>query len=123
MKSQLKKVLKYLTPDNGKEVLNPEPLHVTLNIEQDDPIEVRIKKLIASERMRDYAEKTGMDTIDEASDFDVGGADEIVTGYEAVMMADEYIANTPEQAPDAVPDTETSTPTVDETKTPEEATK
>ena len=73
----------------GQEVCDPTPLAVELGIEPEDPIELRIQKFFASERMKNHAEQAGFETIDESNDFFVGGEDEIVTPYEAVMMIDE----------------------------------
>jgi hypothetical protein len=62
------------------------------------------------------AEKAGLETIDDANDFDVGGEDEILTGYEAIVMADDHLIENPveESTPDA-----SEPPSEDVSDTPE----
>jgi hypothetical protein len=79
----------------GQEVPDPVPLFVELGLEPEDPIEERIRRIVGSQMFATAAEKAGLETIDDANDFDVGGEDEILTGYEAIVMADDHLIENP----------------------------
>lgn len=53
------------------EKLDPVPFKTTILLEGPTPIEVRLRNLIQSERMADFARKMGVETWEESNDFDV----------------------------------------------------
>lgn len=74
----------------GQEVLSDVPKAIELGIKPEDPIEVRINKLFASQRAEAMFRNTGFETLEEANDFDVNGEEELLSPYEHVMMVDEF---------------------------------
>jgi hypothetical protein len=73
----------------GQEVPDSVPLSVQLDLETEEPIEVRVAKMLNSERMKQALITNDIETVDESNDFDVNGEDEIITAYETVMLIDE----------------------------------
>lgn len=61
----------YLTKD-GAERPDPTPVAPPIGHRPSDPLHLRIRQMIISEKLRLEAEAAGMETLDEADDFDVG---------------------------------------------------
>lgn len=55
----------------GKEYPNPVPLEPPIGYIQQEPLHVQIRRMVLSERMAQEADAAGMDTPEEADDFDV----------------------------------------------------
>lgn len=61
----------YLTKD-GAERPDPTPMAPPIGYKPSDPLHKRIREMILSEKLRLEAAAAGMETLDEADDFDVG---------------------------------------------------
>lgn len=61
----------YLTKD-GAERPDPTPMAPPIGWKPSDPLHKRIREMIISEKLRLEAAAAGMETLDEADDFDVG---------------------------------------------------
>lgn len=71
----------YLTKD-GAERPNPTPMAPPIGWKPSDPLHKRIREMIISERLRQEAAAAGMETLDEADDFDVGDDYDPASPYE-----------------------------------------
>lgn len=70
--AKLKKCGKYdEVPRVSVEKLDPTPLKTKILLDGPIPIELRLRELIQSERMAQYARQQGVETFEEANDFDI----------------------------------------------------
>lgn len=95
---QLKSIRRAYLDDDGKELLNPVPLHVHLGLKRPPTLREQIQRVLRSE-LSAQAASQGMETFAESQDFDV--ADEFdsplpITPYE---MTEEFLNLPPEPAP------------------------
>jgi len=58
--------------ENGREIVSPLPLEPPLGYKKQPSMAEHIRELIRSERLKQEAEAQGMETFEEADDFDVG---------------------------------------------------
>lgn len=72
---------KPLTPD-GKEILDPTPLAPPVGYFRQPSLTEQIRQMVLSERLRQEAEAAGMESFEEADDFDVGDDFDPTSPYE-----------------------------------------
>lgn len=98
----------YLTTD-GKEVLNPQPMEISAGLRKPENLQATIQKLVRTALSRQVAEQ-GMETFDEADDFEVKDGFDIHFDSSYQEMDEEYIPPQPEpekvEAADPNPKTE-----------------
>lgn len=58
-------------PRVSTEKLDPVPFKTTILLDGPTPIEVRLRNLIQSERLAEFARKSGVETWEESNDFDI----------------------------------------------------
>lgn len=73
---------------DGLEVPDPTPIEVPL---RDKPLTIheQLARFTSNSAVMESLKNRGFDTFDEANDFDIGEADEFVSPYEAVQMAED----------------------------------
>lgn len=72
---------KYLD-HTGAELPDPTPMAPPIGWKPSDPLHKRIREMIISEKLRMEAAAAGMETLDEADDFDVGDDYDPASPYE-----------------------------------------
>ena len=77
----------------GREILDPTPLYVQLGIEPDLDIIERTKMMTQTGVFGQIAEARGFESYEDANDFGEDEGDDPLTGYEAVVMAEDYIGD------------------------------
>lgn len=69
--------------DRGQQIPDPVPMAPPIGYKKQPTMVEIIRQQIASHHLAEEARARGMDTLEEADDFDVGDdADELVSGYE-----------------------------------------
>lgn len=71
MLSRLRKMVKGLNED-GHEIPDPTPVAPPIGYKKQPSLAEQIRQAIASERLKEAAEAAGLETFEEANDFDVG---------------------------------------------------
>lgn len=99
----------------GQEVPDPVPLFVELGLKPEMTIEERVNRLVRSNQWNEQMSSQGVETFEEANDFNVGGADEVTTPYQDVLMAEEFPI---EPQPTSEPVVETAQTATTTTTTP-----
>jgi len=68
--------------EHGKEIVSPLPMQPPLGYKRQDPLAIRIREMIIGEKLRQAAIDAGMETFEEADDFDVDDDFDPSTPYE-----------------------------------------
>lgn len=77
----------------GREIPDPKPVEVPLDFRRPPDIHELIARYVRSEAFKARAEAQGMETEEEANDFDVGGDeadDELAMAERAFIMSEEF---------------------------------
>lgn len=74
---------------HGREIPDPTPMELPLGYERPEPLEHMIARMIqANSRL---AAKQGLETEEEANDFEIDDDDKLVSKYEFTEMQEEHI--------------------------------
>lgn len=84
--------------ESGREVNNPKPVAVPTDLNRPLTLQEQIKRVIRT-TMSQEAEEEGFETLEESMDFDVGGDNEVVSGYEFTEMHEEEMLDNLNSAP------------------------
>lgn len=101
---------KPLTPD-GKEILDPTPIAPPVGYMRQPSLAEQVRQMVISERLRQEAEAAGMESFEDADDFDVGDDFDPSSPYEqdfdptpiAELKRRRAAAETPPPSPPAPP--------------------
>lgn len=75
--------------EKGQEVPDPRPVEIPLGLRRPKDIHEMIHDALRGERMRLAAEQAGVESWEEANDFEVGEETELVSLYQLTPMQDE----------------------------------
>lgn len=88
--------------EHGREIMDPVPYAATVDTPE-ETTDDRIRQLLYSEKMQTLAEARGMETAEEAEDFDIpDDIDDPTTPYEVAPFLDEVLKMN--EDPDEVPE-------------------
>lgn len=88
-------------PVTGKEIPNPNPIAVDVSVHQPRTIEERVKHIMSvSSRL---AQLNGMETLEEAMDFDIDDVFDRPTPPSPFEMIDHYVTMAPDAPPNVDP--------------------
>lgn len=76
--------------DKGEEMPDPKPMEVPAGLKRPETMQERIRRLVKTE-LSQVAARQGMETLDEANDFEVedDSAEDFMTNYEVHAMVEE----------------------------------
>lgn len=79
--------------EKGQEIPDPRPVEVPLGLRRPKDIHEMIHDALRGERMRIAAERAGVESFEEANDFDLDEEPDLVSKYELRPMQEEYYDN------------------------------
>lgn len=86
--------------EQGYELLDPTPMEPPVGYRRTEPLAQQIKRMIREERLAQELAKQGIETFEEADDFDVGDDFDPTSPYEETFDPDPLPAS-PQPAPEA----------------------
>lgn len=79
--------------EKGQEIPDPRPIEVPLGLRRPKDIHEMIHDALRGERMRIAAERAGVESFEEANDFELDEEPDLVSKYELRPMQEEYYDN------------------------------
>lgn len=74
--------LREVIDSEGREILDPTPMEPPVGYSRQPSLSEQIREMVRSEKLRQEAEAAGMETFEEADDFDVGDDYDPTSPYE-----------------------------------------
>lgn len=88
-----RKINAKIKKESWKEYPDPTPVAIPVELQRPESMDERLKRILADDRMKSNMMQSGLETIDEASDFDVEDTfedDAVLSPHVVNEMAEEY---------------------------------